>query len=419
MFKRYKVRALVSFATLLIGCRLAFGAGYFNKINNLTPGEISIVAAGAVSEGFQASRQTYQDLVDCGFNIGTGTGSVDYFRRQFELIGDLNFKYIISNGYLYSDARKSLISALSDSPYLAAWNFKDEPLYKALPELKAQYDALRKDDPDKLLYMNLVGIVNPDFAGPCKTFGEYLDLIQATFAPELWSYDFYPIITRGGKTICETDAFYYALESYREISRKTSRPFWAFCESMAYTAKSYSRPAATENYLRYEAFNALAYGVQGIVYWTYGMRKSNDFETYLSSLVDFNGKKSKAWYAAQKVNREIKRFNRVFYGCNVVDVKHLGKNLYKGTRRLSGAIGPVKMLRCGDSGVVVSYIENNGDRYVVVVNRDVFAKTKVAMELNANKNLKDITSSRMPVYNWRQDITFTLEKGGYKIFKEM
>ena len=186
---------------------------------------------------------------------------------------------------------------------------------------------------------------------------------------------------------------------------------------MAYTTKWYSRPVATEEYLRFEAFSALAYGAQGIIYWTYGQRKSNEVETYTSALVNMNGKITKSWYAAQKVNQEIKKYNDVFYECKVEQVRHTGSNLYKGTKRLSGTIGPFKMIRSKDAGVIVSLIINKGETYIVLVSRDVLKKQTITLELSANKKVKNISSNKQEIYDWRKDVTLTLDKGGYVIFK--
>ena len=70
-------------------------------------------------------------------------------------------------------------------------------------------------------------------------------------------------------------------------------------------------------------------------------------------------------------------------------------------------------------GVVASYIENNGGKYIIFVSRDVLNKQKVALELDPNKKVMDITSSKNTQYSWEKDINITLDKGGYIIFKEI
>lgn len=390
-----------------------------NEVSYPVPGEIVIGASSPIPTGVTATHESYKDLVECGFNLGLEYGSVDYFKKQFSLIGDLNFKYLIQNNDLFDSKRKDFITAFRNDKHFGGWKFKDEPHFNTLNNLETQYQALYKEDPKALIYINLVGVLNETFTGNLKNFDQYLDLVWKKFNPEVWSYDYYPILKKNGVLKIDYETFYSALESFYKISNKSGKPFWAYCESMEYKASSYSRPAATEPYLRFEAFSALAYGAQGIIYWTYGQRKSNDVETYLSALVNMNGKKTSAWYAAKKVNSEIKKYNDVFYRCNVKMVRHTGDKIYKGTQELKGEFGPFKNIRSGKGGVIVSYIENNGSRYIILVSRDVLNKQKVTLQLNANKKVTDITSTKNTLYNGQKVINVTLEKGGYMIFKEI
>ena len=388
----------------------------FSQIYDITPGKITICASTPIPDGVTASTQSYIDLIDCGFNSGMAQGSVDYFKQQFNLIGNLDFKYLIQSTDLFTDKRSIYIKEFQNDRHFGGWKFKDEPTFSSLDELQSQYRTMVKADPHNLVYLNFVGVVDKTFTGNLTNFYDYLELLQNKFAPEVWSYDYYPILSKNGKLIIEYDQFYSDLEDFSAISKKTGKPFWAYCESMAYKASSYSRPAATEAYLRWEAFSALAYGAQGIVYWTYGLRNSNPVENYTSALVDLKGKKSKAWYAAKKVNSDIKRFNDFFYHCNVKEVRHTGDRIYKGTKKLSGQFGPFNMVRSQEAGVMVSIIENNGKEYIVIVSRDVLKKQKISLELKPNTAITDLTPSTPKTYNWRKDVNLTLDKGGYVIF---
>lgn len=77
-------------------------------------------------------------------------------------------------------------------------------------------------------------------------------------------------------------------------------------------------PYITEGLLRFQAMTALAYGFQGIVFWTYGLPKgpANYSELYgnLDAPLDAAGKPTKVWYYCQSVNTEIKEFGAYFLG---------------------------------------------------------------------------------------------------------
>lgn len=410
-----KIRILILFSVYSIS--LMHGMQYYK--NNPTPGEITILASSPIPSGLEGTHQSYQDIVECGFNLGMEAGDISYFKKQFEAIGDLNFKYLIDNAEIRTAKRKEWIDEFKDSKYFGGWKFKDEPKFEDLEKLSKEYKILYDANPNTFIYINLIGGINKIFTGEIKTYPEYLDLIQKKFNPEVWSYDQYPIEIKNGKVRANLESFYYDFECFRNISLRTKRPFWAYCLSMAFENKNEKKPAATEPYLRFEAFSALAYGAQGIVYWTYGQRKSNNVEKYLSALVNMDGKKTKAWYAAKKVNGEIKKFNNVFYGCEVKEIKHTGDKLYRGTRKLDGEYGPFKIVRSGEAGVIVSLIENQGEKYVVIVSRDIFKKQKITLELKPNLGLMNISSDKQITYSWRKDVKITLDKGGYVILKQL
>lgn len=379
-------------------------------------GEITIMAVSPVTQTLQPTHQLYQDVVDCGFNLVSQMASLDFFNQQFELIGDLNLKYMVSSTLLGYEKEEWFVKALKNNPKLGGWLLIDEPKLNVLKEVSDRMATLNRQDPSHLILVNLVGMLEPAFTGDYKSLSEYYAYVQSVINPGVWSYDYYPIIIQSGKLSVNYDQFYSDLEYFSSLSKKTERPFWAFCESLAYKTKWNQRPVATLPYLSFEAFSALAYGAQGIVYWTYGMRNSNETETYISALVDSKGKKTKAWYAAQKVNLDIKRFNNVFYGCKILNVAHSGVKIYKDTRKLTGNFGPFRMVRSGDAGVLVSHLENNGKEYIVIVNHDIKKNQKVTLELLPNLNLTDLTSPAQTLYPWREDITANLTPGGYKIY---
>lgn len=391
------------------------GANNF-PYHNPTPGEIVIGGCTPIPNGVAPSREQYKTFIDCGFNLSTERGDVKYYREQMKITHNLPLKFLIGNPDLRTDKMKEYVEAFKDSSQLGGWVFIDEPPFNEWKSLVAPFQRLSYADPTHLVLINLLGGGAEKYPNNLKNYGEYLQYFQSLFRPGVWSFDVYPIFYRNKKLVVTYNAFFISLESMRNISMKTNRPFWSFCLGMEEKIGDATWPAATVPYLRFQIFNALAYGAQGIMYWTYGQRFSNANETYLSALVNLKGEKTPAWYAAKQVNSEIKKFNDVFYECKVKDVRHTGSYLYIDTKRLTGTYGPFKMVRSGDAGVLVSLISNKGSDYVVIVNHDVTNDQKISLELLPNKNIVDLTDSNRR-YSWRQDVNFVLEKGGYKIFQ--
>ena len=382
-----------------------------------TPGRLPIIAVTPIPEKQTPSKSAFQTLIDCGFNSAIVNGGRESLRQQFNAIKELDFHFIVSNKEFKGDYYKSLVDMFGKEPQLGGWLLADEPPYDKLTELQTNYNLLYNADPRHIVYVNLVGAQIAYFTGKTKNFTQYLELIQKTIRPSVWSYDLYPFSEKNGRVICSYDIFYSDLEMFRNMSLKTGRPFWAFCQGIAIKNQNSVLPIATEERLRFEAFNALAYGAQGIVYWTYGMRPSSENTTYRSALVDLNGTRSAAWYAAQKVNEEIKRYNDIFFGCEAMDVKHTGTSKYGSTTKLNGRIGAFSSVQSGSSGVVVSYIRNKDKEYMVIVSRDVDRRQDISVKLVEGKSVEEVTSLVINSQPLSSGFSFTLPKSGYAIFR--
>lgn len=381
-----------------------------------TPGEITIMAINPTPQDIEPTKQSYIDVINCGFNLVSMQGTLDFYKRQFQIIDTLNLKYLISNGLIANGKALSFVEALKDYPQFGGYIFKDEPRYENLQALKESYDKLYAEDSSHFIYFNLISGINKVFTGPFTKYPDYLDYIQNMFQPQMWSNDYYPIFNNNGKISVTYGFFYNNFENLRNISKATDRPFWAFCQSMAFKTKYVDQPAATEAYLRFEAFTALAYGAQGIVYWTYGQRKSTETETYSSALVNLNGKKTKAWYAAQKINNEIKRYNDVFFEGNVIDLKHSGKVKYTDSHITNGTFGPFKNITHGDAGFILSHIIKDSTHYIMIISRDVTARQNLKFNIDSNLKIIDITDNNK-TYSDKETFSCTLDKAGYRIFK--
>lgn len=113
----------------------------------------------------------------------------------------------------------------------------------------------------------------------------YLENLQTLYKPFIWSYDFYPILSKlvNNSPTNELDikynSFYKYLKFFSRISRKYNSKFWAYAMCMEhYQLKDndkinieHYRPAPSKGELRFEIFNALAFGAQGIVYYQFGI----------------------------------------------------------------------------------------------------------------------------------------------------
>ena len=217
----------------------------------------------------------------------------------------------------------------------------------------------------------------------------YLNTYYQTVQPGAWCYDYYPFTCNSQNDevgICRND-FYYDLQLFAHLSRQTGIPFWAFCQSTHVhtwdaTGTSYQgHPEATEQRLRFEAFNALAFGAQGLIYWRYADQDSHGVEEYISSLVDQDGDPYPAWTAAQTINREIRKYQNVFLGAKVKGYFFLGSQHIRpeGVGDIPDTIPGLHARLVSGPGALISELSNGGTKYLVVVNQDPDSVTQVSL----------------------------------------
>ena len=235
----------------------------------------------------------------------------------------------------------------------------------------------------------------------------YLNHFCDIVHPDVLSYDYYPFIYRsytGAIEVNDSD-FYYNLQLFARLSKQKDIPFWAFCQSTnirncKIDDPNYTEhPEATENFLRYEAFSALAFGAKGINYWRYSdcrddyshVTKDSTYSLYLSALTDTLGNCEPAWKCAQAVNLEIKRHEQMFLNAELMSYSFLDSNLNKNlyVRPTDGADipeydGAIHISKITGKGVLASRLFDGIDN-LILVNLDPFNTTTVKVGYSTDK----------------------------------
>lgn len=297
------------------------------------------------------------------------------------------------------------ISLFRNNPNLMGYYITDEPQASSFPKWKEYRDLIYQHDTIHLPFINLLPIVETERlqASDYETYiRKFINIVNLPF----FSFDNYPIIEKNNKiTIRET--FYENLEIASRVSICTSRPFWAFCLSAAH----YNYPTPTKSHLLFEAFSALAYGAQGLSYYTYATRTDGTIK-YHDAPLDSLGNKTKTWYIVQEVNQQIHNLTSVFLGSKLLGAWHTGDNIPRGTSRLHKLPSPFKKLISGNKGVLITHLTNNGKNYLIIVNHDVVNSQKISLtkdksvkRIYPDGKTKSFASSKL-----------TLDAGGYAIF---
>lgn len=354
---------------------------------NPTPGEITIVGLGRLQTtrlGFNRKTEEYlsdksaQLLVEIGCNASQSQLAVtssrpDYVNIQksldacqaagIKLIPKFGMPKSGSGAVYFTDIQTwydkwvtcwgEVAAKYRNHPALGAWFMCDEPTTIAMEKAlaRAKPEVLKNDSTHNVL-VNLFGeLANKEdlnkqllqlngesrptnskegdgtMVVKAHNLDEYYDYFQQTFAPAIWSSDFYPFGFAYGYANCGLrEEFYEYLLRMKNLSAKTGRPFWTY---VACNLKFIPSPkdkdgndiydndvlashidALTIGRLRFQTFMALAYGAQGICYWNI----FGDGETYRAMPVGVNGHPTSLFDIVKTVNEEIKSYNSVFCG---------------------------------------------------------------------------------------------------------
>ncbi|MGN0238216.1 MAG: hypothetical protein ACI4AK_09080, partial [Lepagella sp.] len=324
---------------------------------------------------------------------------------------------------------------------------------------------------NKPIFMNLAYSLDTKWIGYSNSYSDYLEEFINKFNPSILSYDYYPVYYELDKLgnpkpiEVNTTSFYQALEIYLQKSKQHGIPFWAHCLCLKHDVdKKRFFIYPTVGMMRFEAFSALAYGAQGVVYWQYRVHgcESGKLDTLIPALpspvsksrvvysecessqindypqeapIDINGNQTPIWDMVKTVNEEIIDFDYVFYNCDIIE-----HSLCAAHGVWKVGYGCLRQLVSNGDGVLVSHIKNeteniNGQKnvrnYIVIVSRDPFNSQEIDLYYHSspvNKpSARYIIHQRAPKsYIDSMDSDFqenngtaniTLEPGGYAIIE--
>ena len=436
-------------------------------------GEIAIIASNirTLDDNGYIIKETFRQLLECNFNTAVLHGNIDdsskkdtlttylgYAKNEDPIINilancyffDLGgknpengikqaeaFVEFFKNEHTYTDKKGDVVS--NNASVIKGWVLKDEPTQDQLSQteygynLKSIYDYILGNDPQQRpVQINLVGWFNHSYENERENYKTYLDTFQTNFNSNLWSYDLYPITQTSCliNTSCNLadnckvnvyyKEFYWDLNTYHERSKATGGVFWAHVQSAEFINGSKLHPAVLESYIRFEAFSALAFGAQGIVYWTYRQQPNQPKEKYSSALIDRNFNKTPAWYFAKRVNHEIKQYSKVFVNSELKKWTHVGEGY--GQPVINQRIGALDGITASGIGALITQLRTNGKNYLVIVSHDVEEYQTVDMTF-AYAGVIELTPTTSSGNHCREKVLSTtsirrlLIPGGYLIYE--
>ena len=332
----------------------------------ISTGQIPILAWYSIPAG-ETTVERYKEMREAGITHSLSFfPNLDALQKALDVAQKTGVKLVVSCPELKTDPEKT-VRLVMNHPAVAGYHLMDEPaivLFKGLGEWAKRIQTV---DSKHFCYVNLF----PNFADSAqlgtksylKYVREYTDQVPVQFL----SFDYYPVMKdRLSKT------WYENLEQISAEAKKADKPFWAFALTTNYDDGHVTPQTLAA--MRLQVYSDLAYGAQGIQYFTYWSATSVNApssEDQRGASISASGKRSVVYDRVKLMSEEIKDLSGVFLGAKMVWVRHSGKGMIPaGTVRLTNLPEPVKVLDANGAPILVSLLEKGENNYLVVVNKD-------------------------------------------------
>jgi hypothetical protein len=296
------------------------------------------------------------------------------------------------------------IKRFMNHPAIAGYMLRDEPNRKDFSELGVWAKKIRAIDDNHFCYLNLFPNYATEEQLGTKTYQEHVDLFIKEVPVQLLSFDHYPIM---GDSLRAN--WYENLEIIADAARKAGKPFWAFALSVAHS----KYPIPTVAQLRLQVYSNLAYGAQGIEYFTYWTPLDTVWK-FNNAPITLEGKRSDVYERIKLVNGEIKNLSRVFLGDRVLSVTHTGNNIPMGTKPMTDLPPHFKAIKTEGTGAVVSLLKNGTISYLAIVNRDF--KNSMKLFIDCDSKVKRVLKDGSVVQANAYQSTLEIEPGDISIY---
>lgn len=256
---------------------------------------------------------------------------------------------------------------------LAGFNLFDEPSPPTFASLSRAVSVARREAPTLLPYVNLLPSNDRSY------YTSFVDQVR----PDVLSYDRYPLLADG------TDDPGYILNAAiaREVSLAAKIPWWIFIQSLGYT--NHRTPSAAE--MLWQINQSLAYGAQGIQYFTYWTPDPARGEAFEPALITVDGRRTARWDHARTINTGwLQPVGRQLKGLVSTSVSHAGEApLPEGA---TGFQPDALLTRVTGGPVIVSQFASSEtsstDRWLFVANRE--HRTAITARITLSTKIKQV-----------------------------
>ncbi|MFC1509372.1 beta-galactosidase, partial [Candidatus Omnitrophota bacterium] len=271
-----------------------------------------------------------------------------------------------------------IVNRFKNHPANAGYYIRDEPNAADFTGLAALVKQIQAFDDSRFCYINLF----PNYASEQQlgspSYREHVSTFVKTVPVKVLSFDHYPITHNGIRP-----EWFENLEIIADAANKENKPFWAFALAVAHGPY----PIPSLSHLKLQVYSNLAYGAQGIQYFTYWTPESNTWDFH-DGPIDVNGKRTVVYRRIKQVNSEIRALSGIFLGARVLSIGHAG-DIPRGAKPYK-VMSPFEKIDPIDNNAIISWLENDGIKYLVVVNRQLDSNMHLHIEIEPGKKVMKI-----------------------------
>jgi hypothetical protein len=364
---------------------------------------------------------TWQTVKDCNFTVCGQYGgySVADNRQMLDVCAQLGLKAMIVDGRTSWEATflddhvariKSLVADFGSHPATYGYYIVDEPSADRFPALAKVSQELQRQDPKHLPYINLL----PTYASPeqlgTPTYAEHLDTFLRLVKPAVLSYDHYALLKDGS----DRADYFENLALIREYGQRYGVPPWNIILSLPHL--SYRDPTAAE--MRWQVYTSLAYGIKGLMWFTYWTMPEWERDFGGTAIVNPKGEPARLYPIVKQLNGETRVLGRTLLGLTSTGVYHTGA-IPSGCTRL-GVDAPIRLP--GELPLLIGFFTDpQGRELALLANRDhagpVLATLTLKPHVTALTEISAVDGTDTPVALTAGTATVNLEAGGGRLFR--
>ena len=323
--------------------------------------------------------EDYQKVADAGFTMITLEGGdpmdmnhdgvidngdrMETIKYKLSLIKQAGLRYSLHHPIL-----KESVELVKDDPDLTMIHIFDEPGLWQIPMLNERKAWVKAIAPDVPVHINLHPEASIRAMGT-DSYRDYIETMAKGCDMEIISYDQYPIMA--DRTIM--NYWYKCMEVNADVARKRGIPFWAFTASCYMEDEKRHIPDMAN--MRLQVYTDFAYGCEVVQYFVY---RAYSVATLAPIMAD--GTYTELYDLMKEFNTEMHKRGFVFTGCKVSKTRFTHLTPWTCLPLISEDLPAEIASVDSDKTALVSFVENDGNEYVVVVNSSCFDKCTAEVE---------------------------------------